>query len=107
MSETVVQPNNVKVSYGEKVIRERAMGKLTAKARKGLPKKDFAGPNGSYPDEDASHARNALARVSEFGSPEVKAEVRQKVAAKYPSMGIERLRKQGKISDLQHAKLAK
>ncbi len=63
------------------------MGKLTTKKRDRLKSSDFAGPNKSYPDEDRSHAKNALARVSEFGSPAVKAEVRKKVHAKYPTMG--------------------
>lgn len=62
--------------------------KLTAAARKRIPKSQFAIPSkapgsGSYPIEDASHARNALARSS--GKP-VAAAVRAKVAAKYPGM---------------------
>ncbi len=40
--------------------------KLTAKKRKGLPKKDFAGPDESYPINDKNHARNAKARASEM-----------------------------------------
>jgi hypothetical protein len=40
------------------------MAKLTTKARKEIPAKDFAGPDRSYPIEDRSHARNALARAS-------------------------------------------
>lgn len=68
------------------------MAKLTTKARKALPKKDFAlpgknGGKGGYPIEDRDHARNALARVSQHGSPAEKAEVREKVHAKYPGMG--------------------
>jgi hypothetical protein len=63
------------------------MAKLTTKARKKIPGKDFAGPDRSYPVEDASHARNALARVSQHGSPSLKAKVRAKVHAKYPGMG--------------------
>src|SRR5216684_1779535 len=46
------------------------MSKLSAAARKHIPAKDFALPGGRYPIEDASHARNALARVSQHGSPE-------------------------------------
>jgi len=42
------------------------MAKLTAAKRKALPTKDFAGPDRSYPVQDKSHARNALARVSEM-----------------------------------------
>ena len=63
------------------------MAKLTTKQRKAIPTKNFAGPDRSYPINDASHARNALARVSQFGSPAVKAEVRAKVHAKYPNIG--------------------
>ena len=63
------------------------MAKLTTAARKAIPTKSFAGPNRSYPIEDASHARNALSRVSQFGSPALKAKVRAKVHAKFPSIG--------------------
>ena len=63
------------------------MAKLTAADRKALPKGAFAGPNRSYPIPDASHARNALSRVSANGTPAVKAEVRAKVRREYPSIG--------------------
>lgn len=72
-------------------------GKLTASERQSLPKSDFALPgkgagpkgagSGSYPIPDASHARNALARVSQHGSAAQKAEVRAKVHRKYPGIG--------------------
>lgn len=61
-------------------------GKLTAKSRAEIPQKNFALPGGRYPIEDANHARNALARVSQHGSPEEKAEVRSKVEHKYPGI---------------------
>jgi hypothetical protein len=41
------------------------MAKLTTKARKALPKSEFAGPDRSYPVPDKSHARNAKARASQ------------------------------------------
>ena len=41
------------------------MAKLDANARKALPKKDFAGPDRSYPVPDKSHAANAKARASQ------------------------------------------
>ncbi len=41
------------------------MAKLTTKARKALPKGDFAGPDRSYPVPDRSHAANAKARASQ------------------------------------------
>ena len=63
------------------------MAKLTTKERKDLPAKDFAAGKGHYPIEDENHARNALARVSQYGSPDQKAEVRRKVHAKFPGIG--------------------
>ena len=63
------------------------MAVLTAKTRKAIPTSQFAGPHRSYPIHDRSHAANALARVSQFGSPSVKAKVRAAVHRKYPSMG--------------------
>ena len=72
-------------------------GHLTASARQSMPKSDFALPGkgegpkgagaGSYPIPDASHARNALARVAQHGSSEEKAKVREKVHAKFPGIG--------------------
>jgi len=63
------------------------MAKLTKKQRDKLPAKDFALPGGRYPIEDANHARNALARVAQHGTPEEQAEVRAKVRKKYPDIG--------------------
>lgn len=63
-------------------------GKLTASARNSLPKSDFAEPRErKYPVNNKNHARNALARVSQFGSAEEKAKVRAKVHKKYPDIG--------------------
>ena len=62
------------------------MAKLTAKARKAISGSDFALPGRRYPIEDASHARNALARVSQHGTPAEKATVRRKVKAKYKTI---------------------
>lgn len=69
------------------------MSKLSSSERKSLPSSDFALGKGHYPIENASHARNALARVSEFGSPAEKAEVRAKVHAKYPGIGKKKAKK--------------
>lgn len=73
------------------------MAKLDLSARKKLPTSDFAlpgkgaGPSGkgagSYPIPDASHARNALSRVSQNGSSAEKSAVRAKVKAKFPTIG--------------------
>lgn len=40
-----------------------------------------------YPINDTAHARNALARVSQFGSAAEKAKVRAAVHRKYPGIG--------------------
>lgn len=42
------------------------MAKLTTKARKVLPKSDFAGPGRSYPVNDRAHAANAKARATQM-----------------------------------------
>ena len=64
------------------------MAVLTTKARNKLPTKSFAIPGKrAYPVQDRSHAQNALARVSQHGTPAEKAQVRAKVHAKYPDMG--------------------
>lgn len=53
---------------------------LTTKQRKALPKSDFAIPaTKQYPIEDASHARNALARVAQNGTPAQQATVKAAV----------------------------
>lgn len=64
------------------------MAKLTSKERNALPNKDFAGPNRSFPVQDKAHARNALARASQF-HPELKAKIREKVHQKFPDLKIE------------------
>lgn len=71
------------------------MAKLTAATRNKIPTKEFAGPDRSYPIEDASHARNALSRVSQHGSSALKSRVRAKVHAKYPDIGKAAKRKRG------------
>lgn len=72
------------------------MAKLTAAARKNIPKSQMAVPgkgkaksgggavSGSYPIPDAAHARNALARSS--GKP-VEGQVRAAVKKKFPAIG--------------------
>lgn len=71
---------------------------LKMKAREKLPSKDFAlagkgtgkggkGP-GSYPIDTAGRARNALSRGAQNASPAQQAEIKKKVAAKYPSIDV-------------------
>jgi hypothetical protein len=61
--------------------------KLTTGRRNALPESTFALPGRRYPINDASHARNALARVSGNGTPEEKAKVRAAVHRRYPGIG--------------------
>ena len=64
------------------------MAKLTAAARNKLPDSAFAIPSQrKYPINDPSHRQNALARVSQFGSPAEKKAVRSKVHKRDPRMG--------------------
>ncbi len=68
------------------------MGKLSYQSRKEMPKKEFALPSkkeggkGGYPIPDKSHARNALARVSQHGTPAEKTKVRSAVHRKFPNI---------------------
>jgi hypothetical protein len=64
------------------------MAELSGKKRKALPKQSFAVPGErKYPIHDAAHARNALARVAQHGSPAEKKAVRAAVKRRYPKMG--------------------
>jgi hypothetical protein len=65
------------------------MARLTYRARKRLSAKKFAIPSKrAYPINDASHARNALARVAQHGSAHEKAQVRAAVKRRYPSIKV-------------------
>ena len=73
----------------------KTVARLTTKARKRLKKSDFAIPSkapgpGSYPIEDRAHAARAKGRVTQYGSPSEKKQVRRAVAKKYPSLGKKR-----------------
>jgi hypothetical protein len=67
-----------------------AMTKLTTATRKMIPTSEFALPGRRYPIEDEAHARNALARVSQDGTPAEKATVRRKVRRQFPDLKQER-----------------
>lgn len=66
----------------------------TPKQRKSMPASNFAGPGKSYPIVNASGnpdpriARNALARAAQYASPAVRAQVKGKVAKKFPSIAV-------------------
>jgi len=62
------------------------MAKLTTAIRKKIPTGEFALPGRRYPIEDKAHARNALSRVSQDGTPAEKATVRRKVRRLFPDL---------------------
>lgn len=64
------------------------MAKLTSKKRNSLRENQFAEPGErKYPIPDKSHARNALARVSQFGSESEKKTISAAVHRKFPDIG--------------------
>ena len=68
---------------GEASHLEKKAGQSSVGKWKDVPKKDFAGPHGTFPMFDLAHARNALARSHYAANPE---KVREKVYAKYPGL---------------------
>lgn len=64
------------------------MSRLTSKQRGALPGSDFALSGGRYPIHDEKHARNALSRVSQDGTPGQKKSVRAAVRRRYPDIAV-------------------
>lgn len=61
---------------------------LTTKQRRELSKKSFALPGRrKYPIPDKAHARNALARVVQNGTPAEQKNVKRAVRKRFPSIG--------------------
>jgi len=66
---------------------QKEAANLTAAGREKIKPKNFALPKQEkYPIHDAPHARNALARVSQHGTPAERATVRSKVYARFPGL---------------------
>jgi hypothetical protein len=74
---------------------EETMAKdLTTKDRKRLSKKSFALPDKrKYPIPDKAHARNALARGAQNGTPAEQKKVRAAVKKRFPSIGKKKHKK--------------
>lgn len=61
--------------------------KLTTAERNALPASAFVFPKQrGYPIHDEAHARDALSRVAQNGSPDEKAKVRAAVKKRYPGI---------------------
>lgn len=72
-------------------MRAKLARELTTKSRKALPKGAFVFPKKErYPIHDLAHGRNALARVSQHGTPAEKARVRAAVHRRFPEIGQEK-----------------
>jgi len=76
-----------------KVRTKEKGGKITTYGRRRLRRSQFALPDGDrpgvkgrYPIDTIERARNALARVAQFGTASEKARVRRAVYRKYPSL---------------------
>ena len=78
--------------------RAPSMGKeLSVKERKRLSDKSFALPGKrKYPIPDKAHARNALARVAQHGTPAEQKKVEAAVRKRFPSIGKSSVGKKGK-----------
>jgi len=85
--------------------RDEAMKKiakvLTTRGRKQISEENFALPGRRYPIHDMAHARNALARVSQYGTPAEQAAVRAAVARRFPDIGKEKAATASKRSILK------
>lgn len=78
------------------VTKRKGSKKLTAAKRKKLKSSTFGLPGKrKYPLDTKGRARNALSRVSQHGTAAEKAQVRRKVAKKYPSIKVSGTKKKG------------
>lgn len=86
LDEAVASGANSRVAVLRQVLAV-AESTLSSESRKKLPKSAFAIPPDRYPIHDESHARNALSRVAQHGTPDEKAKVRAAVHRRYPNIG--------------------
>jgi hypothetical protein len=65
------------------------MARLSYRERQSLPSRLFVFPKERrYPIPDRAHARNALARVAQHGTPAEKAKVRRAVRRRFPDIKV-------------------
>lgn len=68
-------------------VERKQHGTLSYEERQALPDQDFAiQKNRRYPIHNEEHARNALARVTQYGTVSEQRAVREAVAERYPSI---------------------
>jgi len=94
-----------------RIAYEKLAKKLTYRERQRLPDSAFAIPEErKYPIHDEAHAKNALARVAQFGTPEERRRVREAVYRRYPHLKKQREERIGRKltkEDLKKKKLPK
>jgi len=88
----------------EKTVNEKRAAELSDAAREKIPASEFAvskrlakksgdevraGEEGKYPIPDRAHARNALARVAQHGTPAEVAAVKAKVKKAFPDIAVD------------------
>jgi len=65
------------------------VARLSYRERQSLPSRLFVFPKERrYPIPDRAHARNALARVAQHGTPAEKAKVRRAVKRRFPDIRV-------------------
>ncbi len=73
-------------AHGGLVKMDRGGNVLSKEDRDKISDEHFALPSRRYPIHDKEHARNALARVSQYGTPSEKARVKAAVMKMYPEI---------------------
>lgn len=87
--DSIVKGPNVSASATQDWMKVFDEDELSTSKRNDLPDSDFVFPKDRrYPINDIEHARNALARVSQHGSPDEKSKVKAAVKRKYPSIDV-------------------
>lgn len=81
------------------VVKMDKTGAVTdADARKKIPADAYALPGKRYPIHDEAHARHAMARISQNGTPAEKSKVKSAVQKKYPKLGAQKLAEGGEVA---------
>ena len=87
--DSVTAGTSYSVNWRAAILEANVVAKvLSTKDRKKLGKKSFALPGKrKYPIPDKAHARNALARVAQNGTPAEQKKVKAAVKRRFPSIG--------------------
>ncbi len=84
-SDRTIIGKGMSLKRGEASRLEKKPGMSNVGKYKNVAKKDFAGPKGTFPINDLSHARSALKLSHNAANPD---SIRRKVFSKYPQLKI-------------------